>query len=83
MPHRFVPRFEVSGCPRCKELNEDLEKLIVKYCATVDHNRGLVATHPNKTIAETIERIARMTMEDARQALVDHRKKAHPQLVGQ
>ena len=71
------------GCPRCKELDEDLEKLVVNYWVAADNNQRLAATHAEKPNAEIAERTARSAMEDARKALQDHKKDAHPHLVGE
>jgi hypothetical protein len=71
----------MRGCPRCKELSEDLEKLVVNYWVAVDDNQRLTATHPSKPNAETAERTARTAMEDARKVLEDHMKGAHPHIV--
>ena len=73
----------MRGCPRCKELDEDLEKLVVKYWVAVDDNQRLAATHTDKPNAETVERTARSAMEYARKALEDHKRSAHPHLVGE
>jgi hypothetical protein len=34
----------MRGCPRCKELGESLEKLIVKYWVAADNHQRLAAT---------------------------------------
>ncbi len=73
----------MRGCPRCKELDEGLEKLVVNYWVAVDDNQGLTATHADKPNAEMAERTARSAMEDARKALEDHKKDEHPHLVGE
>jgi len=72
----------MRGCPRCKELSEYLEKLVVNYWAAVDNNQRLAATHADKPNAEMAERTARTAMEDVRNALEDHKKAAHPHIVG-
>jgi hypothetical protein len=71
----------MRGCPRCKELDEDLEKLVLTYWVAVDDNRLLTATHADKPNAEMAERTAGSGMEDARRALEDHKKGAHPHIV--
>lgn len=71
----------MRGCPSCRELSEDLEKLIVKYWAAVDHNQNLDATHPDKPDAEVTERTTKTVMEDARKVLEDHMKSAHLHLA--
>jgi predicted nucleic acid-binding Zn-ribbon protein len=72
----------MRGCPRCGELSEYLEKLVISYWAAVDDNQRLAATHADKPSAEMAERTARSAMEDARKALEDHMKCAHPHIVG-
>lgn len=67
--------------PRCKELDEELEKLVVNYWGVVDDNQGLAATNADKPNAEIAERTARSAMEGARKALEDHKKDAHPHIV--
>jgi hypothetical protein len=62
----------MRGCPRCKELSESLEKLIVKYWVAVDNNKGLVATHADKPDAEMMEPTTKAAMEDDRTVLEDH-----------
>jgi hypothetical protein len=71
----------MRGCPKCKELSESLEKLIIKYWVAVDNNKQLAPTHVDKPDAETMERKTRTTMEDARKVLEDHMKGAHPQIA--
>lgn len=71
----------MRGCPKCKELSEDLEKLIIKYWVAVDNNKELVATHADKPDAETMECTTRAAMEDARKVLEDHMKSAHPHIA--
>jgi hypothetical protein len=72
----------MHGCPRCKELSESLEKLVVKYWVAVDNNKRLAATDPDKPDAEMVEHATRTAMEDARKVLEDHMKGAHPHVVG-
>jgi hypothetical protein len=71
----------MRGCPRCKELSESLEKLVVSYWVAVDNNKRLVATHADKPNAEMAERTAKIGMQDARKVLEDHMKGAHPHLA--
>jgi hypothetical protein len=72
----------MRGCPRCKELSECLEKLVVNYWAAVDDNQRLDATHADKPNAEMAENTARTAMEDARKVLEDHMKGAHLHIAG-
>ena len=71
----------MRGCPKCKELTEDLETLIIKYRDAVDDNKQLAATHAGKPDAETMERTTKAAMLDARKALEDHMKSAHSHIA--
>lgn len=71
----------MRGCPKCKELSEELGMLIVTYWDSVDNNKLIAVGHSAKPNAENLEHTTKAAMLEARRVLEDHMTDAHPHLA--
>ena len=69
-------------CPKCTELEDSLERLVVEYWGTVERNQQLPSTDPDKPDAQSMELTAKTTMDETWNVLKAHMKAAHSHIVG-
>jgi hypothetical protein len=71
----------MRGCQRCKELEDALEQLVVKYWDATGRNQRLASTDPEKREAEMLERTAKNAVDEAWKLFQEHKRSAHPHIV--
>jgi len=71
----------MRGCQRCRELEDALEHLVVKYWNACGRNQRLASTDPEKPEAEMLAVTAKNALDEGRKLFDEHERSSHPHIV--
>lgn len=72
----------MGSCQRCKELEDALEHLVVKYWGACGRNQRLASTDPEKREAEMLAVAAKNALDEGRKLYDAHKQSSPPPYRG-